>query len=220
MMPTARDHNMCILDEPITHHLNVPRNDNSGSVLFLTSDLQKHDDRQLFQSSKQAFSLPFCLVWMTIGCLIYMLQHSLCMDSGELSWFPEPGIFSDPSTLWSSRIQGDQPIIPGEGSTEWVHWLSYVQRHLGVHVLFLGEQAPGGGSDIYMYEFNILGYGLCLIMCNISCSHVPLKYVVILGRLQCLWRLVNLFLSFSEEKKSLQFPKLHPLSHLLIKTSS
>ena len=64
MIPTAMDHNMCILDEPITHHLNVPRDDNTSSVLnqhALLMDLQKHDDGQLFQSSKQAFSLPFVL---------------------------------------------------------------------------------------------------------------------------------------------------------------
>ena len=32
----------------------------------------------------------------------------------------------------------------------------------------------------------ILGYGSCLIMSNINCFHVQLKYAVILGGLQCL----------------------------------
>ena len=97
MMPTAMDHNMSILDEAITHYLSVPRDDNTSSVLNQHAfhiNLQKHDDGQHFQSSKQAFSLPFCFVWMVIGCLVYMLQHSLCMNPGELSQFPEPGIFS------------------------------------------------------------------------------------------------------------------------------
>ena len=65
------------------------------------------------------------------------------MDPGELSCFPESRISSEPSTHLIFE-DGDQPIIPGEGNTERLHYVSYVQRYLRVNVLFLGEQAPGG----------------------------------------------------------------------------
>ena len=85
---------------------------------------------------------------------------------------------------------------------------------------FLGEQAPGGALLFVCKNSYILGYGSCLIMGNISCFHVPLKYAVILGGLQCLLTNCQPFSFLSEEKKSLQFPKLHSLSHLWIETSS
>ena len=101
MMPTAMDHNMSILDEAITHYLSVPRDDNTSSVLNQHAfhiNLQKHNHGELFQYSKQAVGFLFGFIWMTIGCLAYILQHSPCMDPGELSWLPESGIFSEPST--------------------------------------------------------------------------------------------------------------------------
>ena len=123
---------------------------------------------------------------MTIGCLSYTFQHSLCMDPGELSCFPESRISSEPSTHLIFE-DGDQPIIPGEGNTERLHYVSYVQRYLRVNVLFLGEQPPGGGlCYLYVRIHTYWGYGSCLIMGNISCFHVQLKYAVILGGLQCL----------------------------------
>ena len=61
-------------------------------------DPQKDNNGHPSRYSQQAVSFLFGFIWMTIGCLIFILQYSLCMDPGELSCFPESRISSEPST--------------------------------------------------------------------------------------------------------------------------
>ena len=61
-------------------------------------DSKKNNNGHPFRYSKQAVSFLLCYIWLTIGFLVYILQHSLCMDPGELSWFPESRISNEPST--------------------------------------------------------------------------------------------------------------------------
>ena len=99
MIPTATNH---ILDESTPHLLSVQRDvktfhSSDFNQLDFPINSQKNNNGHPFRYSKQAVSFLFVFIWMTIGCLVYIFQHSLCMDPGELSWFPEPGIYSGSS---------------------------------------------------------------------------------------------------------------------------
>ena len=59
------------------------------------------------QIQQTGFSFSFGVVWTTIGCLVYILQHSLCVDPGEPSWFPESRICNEPSTHFIFQNSGE-----------------------------------------------------------------------------------------------------------------
>ena len=100
MMPTAMNH---ILDESSPYLLDVqsdvnPFQSSDFNQLDFPIDSQKDNNEHPFRYSKQTVSFLFGFIWMTISCLVYILQHSLCMNPGELSCFLESRISSEPST--------------------------------------------------------------------------------------------------------------------------
>ena len=107
-LPTAMNHT---LDESTPHLLDVQSDVNT----FQSSDFdqldfpiepQKDNNGHPSRYIQQAVSFLFGFLWMTIRCLIYILQHSLCMDPGELSCFLNLGFLVNPVPFSSSRIQG------------------------------------------------------------------------------------------------------------------
>ena len=135
IIPNAMDHNMHILDASTPHILIVQ----SGVNTFHSSDFvqldfpidsQKNNNGHPFRYSKQAVSFLFGFIWMTIGCLVYILQHSLCVDPGELSWFPESGISSEPSTHLIFQDSGETNRLFPVRETQNDFTLSLVSRDI------------------------------------------------------------------------------------------
>ena len=114
-MPTAMNH---ILDDSTPHLLDIQSDvstfqSSDFNQLDFPIDPQKENNGHPSRYSQQAVSFLFGFIWMTIGCLVYILQHSLCMDPGELSCFPESRISSEPGTPLIFQDSGEtNPFFP------------------------------------------------------------------------------------------------------------
>ena len=112
MMPTAVENKMHILDEPPPHLLSVQSDvstlySSDFNQLDFPVELQKNNSEHPFIYSKQAVSCLSGFVSLIICCLIYILQHSLCMDPGEFSQLPTSEDFYGSNTHLVFQYSGE-----------------------------------------------------------------------------------------------------------------
>ena len=87
-------------------------------------DPQKDNNGHPSRYSQQAVSFLFGFIWMTIGCLFYILQHSLCMDPGEFSHLPTSEDFYGSNTHLVFQYSGEAnqlfPVRKHRTSSLWL----------------------------------------------------------------------------------------------------
>ena len=112
MMPTAMEDNVHILDEPPPHLSSVQSDvstlhSSDFNQLDFPVELQKNNSEHPFTYSERAVSCLSGFVWVTICCLIYILQYSLCMDPGEFSQLPTSEDFYGSNTHLVFQYSGE-----------------------------------------------------------------------------------------------------------------
>ena len=123
---------------------------------------------------------------VVVSTLLEVSRARECLDVGGREAGALPAALERVFVMVTRGRRLRRIVVGGENfvSTNSTYAVSIVRcavKYLRVHVLFLGEQAPGEALLFICMNSYILGYGSCLIMSNISCFHVQLKYAVILG---------------------------------------